>query len=229
MKSALSILFLGKADDPYTARALEYCRTNFDVVEAHLGRWGDKLPSAVKEWRGDLVVSFLSRWIVPDSVLRSAKLDAINFHPGPPEYPGIGCNNFALYDQAKEYGTTCHRMAPKVDTGDIIAVKRIPVQDNDSVRSLLDRCYEAQLSLFFDVMGQLKQGHKLTASNETWARKPYTRDEFNALCRLTPDMPKDEMLRRIRATTFGPWLPSLEINGIEFTLSPQTAKSMGLL
>ena len=112
-KNRFSLLFLGKADDPDCARALEFCQQAFAPVTYCLGKWGDPLPGKVQEWEGDYIVSYLSRWVVPDALLKRARKAAINFHPASPEYPGIGCNNFALYENASEYGVTCHHMAPK--------------------------------------------------------------------------------------------------------------------
>jgi methionyl-tRNA formyltransferase len=71
--------------------------------------------------------------------LDRAKHAAFNFHPGSPDYPGIGCLNFELYEEAREYGVTCHHMVPKVDTGGIIAVKHFAIFDSDCVASLLAR------------------------------------------------------------------------------------------
>ena len=121
-----SILFLGKAEDAGTQRALEHCHRLSANVEVHVGRWGDAFPSAARDWSGDLIISYLSRWVVPADVLGAARVAAINLHPAPPEYPGIGCINFALYDEVTQYGVTCHHMAPTVDTGPIIAVRRFP-------------------------------------------------------------------------------------------------------
>ena len=66
-------------------------------------------------------------WVVPEWLLRKAKIAAINFHPASPDYPGIGCRNFALYENAKEYGVTCHHMSATIDTGSIIEIKRFPI------------------------------------------------------------------------------------------------------
>src|SRR5512143_1330310 len=118
----LSLLFLGKADDKDCARALAFCQKSFPSVSFCLGRWGDPLPPEIRAWKGDYIISYLSRWVVPAELLSRARKAAINFHPASPEYPGIGCNNFALYEDAKEYGATCHHMASTVDTGKIIAV-----------------------------------------------------------------------------------------------------------
>jgi methionyl-tRNA formyltransferase len=215
------VLFLGKRDDEHVARALEFCRLNFADVTAYLGKWGDPLPEDGGRWEGDYIISYLSRWVVPEHLLNRAKVAAINFHPASPDYPGIGCNNFALYEEAKEYGVTCHRMASRVDTGAIIAVRRFPVFPTDDVASLLSRTYDYQLILFYEIVGLIIEGKELPASEERWTRKPFSRKEFNELSRITPDMMKDEIARRIRATTFGAWKPTVELQGHVFELKTE--------
>ncbi len=69
-KNCFSLLFLGKADDPDCARALEFCQQAFAPVTYCLGKWGDPLPGEVQEWEGDYIVSYLSRWVVPDALLK---------------------------------------------------------------------------------------------------------------------------------------------------------------
>ena len=127
---------------------------------------------------------------------------AINFHPGPPAYPGIGCTNFAVYDGVDEYGVTCHHMLAKVDTGKIISVKRFPVYKTDTVFAITQRCYALILNQFFEIMDYIIQEKPFPDCDETWTRKPYLRKELNRLCRITPDMPIEEINRRIKATNF---------------------------
>lgn len=215
-----TLLFLGKADDADCARALEFCRENFLSVTHCLGKWGDPLPENIRRWEGDYIVSYLSRWVVPEELLKRARLAAINFHPASPEYPGIGCNNFALYENAKEYGVTCHYMAGKVDTGRIIAVKRFPVYPEDDVAALLKRTYENQIALFFEIVQLMAESRPLPVSSETWTRPPFTRKQFNELFRITPDMPKDEIARRVRAVSYGPYQPYVEVEGYRFEYKP---------
>ena len=117
-----SVLFLGKKEDVYCDQASDVIRQTFYKSSIYLGEWGDEIPSNVLSWEGDYIISYLSRWIVPKSVINSAKKAAINFHPASPDYPGIGCSNFALYDESIIYGVTCHHMDSKVDTGKIIAI-----------------------------------------------------------------------------------------------------------
>ena len=126
-KSTSSILFLGKKDDDCCNRAFQFVEANFENVTAYFSVWGEQMPTEICDWNGDYILSYLCRWVIPLTVIQSAQKGAINFHPASPDYPGIGCNNYALYENASEYGATCHHMAGKVDTGKIIAVKRFPV------------------------------------------------------------------------------------------------------
>lgn len=215
-----SILFLGKADDPDCARALDFCRENFTSVNSCLGRWGDPLPADARDWSGDYIVSYLSRWVVPAELLGRAKIAAINFHPASPDYPGIGCNNFALYEGAEQYGVTCHHMAARVDSGPIIAVRRFPVYPQDDVAALLERTYANQIALFFEIADLIADGRPLPKSAETWSRPPFTRKQFEELFRITPDMPPEEIARRIRAVSYGPYQPYLELAGYHFEYKP---------
>jgi len=201
-----SVLFLGKADDRHVARAVAFCRLNFAVLDTYLGRWDDPLPDGAAAWSGDVIVSYLSRWIVPDGLLERAAL-AINFHPGPPDYPGYGCNNFAIYEGATQYGVTCHHMARRVDTGAVIEVLRFPVLPADNGGTLLARAYDFQIVLFYRVMGRIIRGDALPVSGETWTRKPFTRKQLSELGHLTPDMTEQETAKRQRALDLGALKP----------------------
>lgn len=202
----LSLLFLGKKDNPFAERAAGFVQQRFRHSLVFIGDRRDKLPDEVIQWSGDLIISFISSWILPDTLLRRASLAAINFHPGSPEYPGTGCTNFAIYNGEKEYGVTCHHMKATVDTGNIIAVRRFPIHEEDSVFGVTQHCYKLIEELFYEIMECILQDKPLPLSTETWKRKPYTRKELNELCHIRPEMTREEVERRIRATTYRwPW------------------------
>ena len=205
--SASSVLFLAKANDSHVERAAEFCRLNFTRVGVYLGKWGDPFPAGAGSSQWDCVISYLSRWIISKDLLEAARI-AINFHPGPPEYPGYGCNNFAIYEGAREYGVTCHHMAPRVDTGAIIEVRRFPVLDSDNAGTLLAKAYGHQLDLYYSMVGRIIRGEDLPASREKWTRKPFTRKQFDELGRMTPDMTEQEIARRRRALDVGALKPA---------------------
>jgi methionyl-tRNA formyltransferase len=209
------ILFLGKRGDERCQYARQWCE-RLGQVSYFDGIWGDPLPQEAKDWTGNLIVSYLARWVVPKYLLERAQ--AINFHPATPEYPGIGCNNFALYENAKEYGATCHHMAAKVDTGAIIKVRRFPVSEDETVATLLEKTYQAQAALFLDVMIEYETTGAFPQSQERWTREPFTRVQFEELRRIDAGMSEEEVKRRVRATDFPPYGPYVEVCGFKFQL-----------
>ncbi len=201
-----SILFIGKKNDACCERAVEFVRAHFEDRQFILGSRGDPFPEGYGWQNYDYIISYLSPWIIPDWLLQRATKAALNFHPGPPDYPGIGCTNFAIYDEALSFGVTCHHMAAAVDTGNIVDVRRFPIYETDTVYSLTQRSYGHMLSMFYAVMGRILCGLILPESVYQWTCKPYTRAELDELCRIEPGMPEDEIKRRIQATTF-PGMP----------------------
>jgi len=198
----LKILFIGKDNDTNSREAANFIALHFTNPTIISGKRGDDFPEEATKWKGDLIISYLSQWIIPQNVLQNAAMAALNFHPGPPEYPGIGCTNFAIYNREKIFGVTCHHMVPQVDTGKIISVKRFPVFEDDSVFSITRRCYANILALFYEILYKIMLDEPLPESTENWKRKPYLRKELNDLCRLTPEMNIEEIERRIKATHY---------------------------
>jgi methionyl-tRNA formyltransferase len=190
-------------------------------VILYRGERKDPFPVQAYGIGADIVLSYMSPWLIPDRILHETKKWSINFHPGPPEYPGIGCTNFALYEGRAEYGVTAHLMEHSVDSGQIIGVRRFRIDPMETVYSLTQRAYTELLELFKDTMGYLFAKDDLPASQEVWTRRPLRRSELEALCRVDFDMPKEEIGRRIRATTY-PGMPGayMEWMGYRFEYNP---------
>lgn len=212
----MEILFIGKKNDPNAKIASEYLKQIFPKSELAFGLRGEAFPEALLSWKGDYIFSYLSPWIMPNSLLESAKKGAINWHPGPPEYPGIGCTNFAVYNGEKEFGITCHYMLPKVDAGKIIETARFAILQNDTVYSITQKCYALILNSFYRIIEKIAAGETLPVSGEHWKRRPFTRKELDSLSEIKPDMTADEIEKRLKATTYDkPWA-FVEINGKKF-------------
>lgn len=209
-----------KPDKPMVKEVIDYLVKHLGTVTVYQAERNDPFPKKAFNGSPDILISYLSPWIIPGRILNSTKFWNINFHPGPPEYPGIGCFNFAIYDKKKIYGVTAHLMNEKVDSGRIIGVKKFPLLKSDSVYSLSMKSYEHMLSLFLKVMDFILKKKKLPHCNETWKRAPYTRKELDALCKLDPNMTKSEIERRVKATTY-PDMPGayMNISGYRFECS----------
>ncbi len=205
----LSVVIFAK-EKPFLKQSLLHIQKYTVDITVFKGERTDAFPKKAYDIYPDITLSYMSPWIIPNEILQATKKWSINFHPGPPEYPGIGCTNFALYNEEKEYGVTAHLMNEKVDTGKIIAVERFPIVADETVYSLTQKCYKHICSLFLKIVDQMILEDSLSFCGERWLRKPYTRKELDALCEIRCDMDKQEVNRRIRATYYpdmpGPYI-----------------------
>ncbi len=210
----MTILLLTKKDR-WSAHAASLTQAMLpSPVLWHQGQPSDPAPESFNLPSLKLVISFLSPWIVPASVLEKAEL-AINFHPGSCDYPGTGCYNFALYEGAEKFGAVCHHMLPRVDTGAVIAETLFPVFPHDTVETLKLRTMVTMLEMLHVQLARYASGEPFAHHHRQWTRPAFTRRQLNALCEITENMPPQEKQRRIRATTYpgypGPYL--LKENG----------------
>ncbi len=214
------VLFI-KKDKPATGEVIEYLSKRSDDFIFYAGAREDGFPEEAVISFQDILISYLSPWVIPEGTLKNTRLWNINFHPGPPEYPGIGCFNFAIYNGEKSYGVTAHLMDKSVDSGKIIAVKRFPLLPSDSVHSLSVKSYECMLSLFREVMDLVLAKGEIPDCGEKWQRKAYRREDLEDLCRIDPGMGKEEIEKRIKATTY-PDMPGayMDIVGYRFAYAP---------
>jgi methionyl-tRNA formyltransferase len=199
------IVLLAKSGNAFCDYAVAILKSYFDgdKLIVRRGLAGAPIDADLFDIRPSYILSFLSPWIVPSSILDSAEVAAVNFHPGPPDYPGTGCYNFALYEQARQYGITCHHMKPKVDTGAIIMTSMFDVAPNDTVETLKLKSMNHMLFCFERIINLIASGRELPVSGEKWTRPPFTRKQLRELCRITPENnnPRDIMLR-VRATSY---------------------------
>ncbi|NQT06207.1 MAG: hypothetical protein HQ575_01555 [Candidatus Omnitrophica bacterium] len=208
--------------EKYTVKeVIEYLKRHSEKLTIYPGGVKDPFPKQPYNESPDIIISYLSPWIIPSKILKRTKLWNINFHPGPPEYPGIGCFNFAVYNNEKTYGVTAHIMDKKVDTGKIISVKRFRLLESDSIYNLSMKSYDEMFSAFLDVMNFVLDRKELPHCTEKWKRKPYKRNDLEALCKISPRMSKKEIAKRIKASTY-PDMPGayIDLSGYRFEHDP---------
>ena len=215
-----SIFFIGKRGNYNCEQAEHYIKLHFKNYRLVMLNRGEKLSEVDENWSGDYIISYLSPAILSKKLIDNVRVAALNFHPGPPEYPGIGCTNFAVYDEVREYGVTCHHMKESVDTGRIVFVERFKVYETDDVYAITNRCYAHLQSLFYHVIDLILHGKTMPVSTEKWTRKPYTRLELNNLAKLSLNMSQEEIKKRLKALEFpgaqGAYLP---VSDLKLSLS----------
>jgi len=218
----MRLLFLRRNDCDHSDKAEQYLRLLFDsVTVVRSSKIGDRLPDDVRGGEFDALFAFRSHIIVRPDVIERSKV-CLNFHPGPPERPGIGCVNFALYEGDEQYGSTCHYIVEEIDAGAIVSVKRFPIGRNDDVGSLLARSYDYLLCQLYDVAPIVASGVKPPACDERWSRKATRKKDLDELMNVRPDAPQSEIDRVVRATRFGDFGPYMIVNGAKVPLQTQS-------
>ena len=171
----------------------------------------------------DFIFSFRSHYILKKKLLNNVNCVAINFHPGPPEYRGIGCVNYALYDNSKNYGATAHLIDEKIDHGKIINTKMFKIKKNDSVESLLQKTYNFQIKQAIQIIRSLskdpKNLQKMIKNNKEkkWSKKIKKINFLNKFYEISKNTSRIELKKKIRATVTKKFKPYVIIHGVKFT------------
>lgn len=233
---APSVLFFGRANCPSTNSARAHLeRLGFDLTYVESTGRGQKMPDIAENWTGDYIFAFRSLLIVPARILERARIAAINFHPGPPEYPGSGCVNFALYDEAEYYGVTAHIMVEKIDAGAILDVRRFKLAPADGVDSVLEHSYLTMLLQFLDVASQIRDGGadyiadaRARSAHEAWRGDALRMPDLWRLQTVSPEIGAAELKRVARATYTKLYPPKLFLHGYAFGLLNPHAGAVGI-
>lgn len=159
----------------WTRVASDFINTVFSDVETLFWDKGDPYPHHVLDWSGDWILSFRGDWIVPGELLRRARKGALNFHPSPPRYRGIGSHHYAIHRQDPEFGVTCHHINERIDAGEIIQVNHFTIAPNETASSLAERAGAYCLVQFYDIVTHhVLNGVPLPSSDEQWGETLYT-------------------------------------------------------
>ena len=99
-------------------------------------------------------------------VLKEPMLDAfprriINIHPSLlPKFPGIEAWKQALAAGEKTTGCTVHYVESGIDTGEIVAHRKVPISPGDTPATLHERIQLAEYALYPSVIAQFARGER---------------------------------------------------------------------
>lgn len=121
---------------PVKAAAIEL---GLSVIQPEKLRGSEELQQ-ILDLQPDLVITAAFGQILPKALLDAPKLGCINVHASLlPKYRGGAPIHQAIIDGEKETGVTIMYMAEKLDAGDIISQKAIPIEEDDHTGGLFDK------------------------------------------------------------------------------------------
>ena len=215
MKKNIKILFLKKKNCKYCSKISEILKKKYKKVSiSHSIKNQKKINSF------DYLICFRSQEIIKNKILKQIKIASINFHPGPPEYRGIGCANWALYKNEKYYGVTCHLMDTKIDNGDILSVRRFKIGQNYNLEKLLNKTHLKLFNQFKLIEKSIYEDNFDKFLNKKkkikWSKKLFKRTELNNLYNIKLNIKKIRLKKILRATLYGNYKPYIQIHGHKF-------------
>ena len=115
---------------------------------------------AMADWLGargvDLVVLAGFMWLLRDNFLARFPDRIVNTHAAYlPEFPGASPVADAIAAGVSETGATVHLVDSGVDSGPILAQRRVPVEPGDTVDTLWPRIKNVEHQLLAEVVGDL--------------------------------------------------------------------------
>lgn len=116
----------------------------------------------VCELKPDVGLSVRYHEILRPHHLRAFSKGVINLHGAPlPEMRGSLCDVMALIEGRSEFGASLHWMDTGIDTGDVLVVRRFPIEPDDTVYDLFTKSNQVGLEMIKDHLLQILSGEIL--------------------------------------------------------------------
>ncbi|SET08379.1 bifunctional UDP-4-amino-4-deoxy-L-arabinose formyltransferase/UDP-glucuronic acid oxidase ArnA [Thorsellia anophelis] len=126
-----------------------------------------KWESYIAELNPDYIFSFYYREKISMNILELAKIGTFNLHGSLlPHFRGCAPLNWAIIKGASETGVTIHHMTDRLDAGEIVAQQKIPIDINDTARSLLHKMNIAAELLLDRTLPKIKSRNYVTISQQ---------------------------------------------------------------
>jgi phosphoribosylglycinamide formyltransferase-1 len=121
--------------------------------------WGQELLKQISLWEPDLVILSGFMRLLPAAVVRALAPNLINTHPAYlPEFPGAHAVREAIEAGVRETGASVIVVDEGVDTGPILAQRRVPVLPGDTEATLHDRIKTVERELLESVVVDIAAG-----------------------------------------------------------------------
>jgi methionyl-tRNA formyltransferase len=203
-------------------------RLGLPVLQPERAR-DEKFIAGLRALQPDLIVAVAYGQILPPAILNLPRHGCLNVHASLlPKYRGAAPIQCAIANGDTETGVTIMKMDVGLDTGDIIATRRIPIQPEDNSATLHDRLAQLGAKLLVQtipdyVAGQIQPRPQPVAgaSHAAKIKKEDGRIDWNRPAKI--------IWNRLRAFTPWPGAFTFLPKAMEGTASsvPSFAKSQG--
>ena len=163
----------------------------------------EEVQSELKQLRPDLFVVTAYSQKIPDDVIHIAPYGCINIHPSLlPKYRGAAPLIGAILNGEEVTGVTIMRIAAELDAGNILAQEELPIEPDDTLRTLEPKAAALGAKMLLNVIGQIEKG-TLSEREQDPAAATYMKTISKEAGKIDFSEPAKRIQCQIRA--FDPW------------------------
>ena len=177
----------------------------------------DAVYEELKALQPDVIAVVAYGKILPQRVLDIPRFGCVNIHASVlPELRGSGPVQWAILNGMDETGVTAMYMAAEMDAGDIIEIRKTPIEPYENAQSLLDRLALIGGELLCDTLCAMEKG-EVTRTKQDESRVSFAPMLTKALCPIDWSRSKREIIDHVRG--LDPWpVATAEIQGKRFKI-----------
>jgi methionyl-tRNA formyltransferase len=154
----------------------------------------------IKNLKPDLLISASYGKIIPDTVIQTARLGAINVHPSLlPNYRGAEPIFWQLARGEKKSGVTIFQLSKDLDQGNIILQEEFSISENDNYATLESLCIRAGMKLLNSLFEMYNQNQPIPENKQNGEAGFYARKIVESDERINWKNNADQILNQIRA------------------------------
>lgn len=163
----------------------------------------DAVVEELRELKPDVIAVVAYGKILPQRVLDIPALGCINIHASIlPELRGSGPVQWAILNGLDETGVTAMYMAAEMDAGDIIEIRKTPIEPYENAQSLLDRLAKIGAELLCDTLARVENG-TVTRTKQDESRVTFAPMLTKALCPIDWSRTRRQIIDHVRG--LDPW------------------------
>lgn len=138
----------------------------------------NKIVQTVRDLQPDIIFSINNFQLIKDDIIGIPHLGVINFHNGPlPKYAGLNVCSWAIINGEREHGVTWHYVDKGVDSGNIIAQKKFPIEEHENALQLIMKCIREGIGLFSNILSEVTE-QRVGIPQDTSQRTVYKKSDI---------------------------------------------------
>ncbi len=177
----------------------------------------DAVVEELKAIAPDLIVVVAYGKILPQRVLDIPPMGCVNMHASIlPELRGAGPVQWSILNHCPETGVTAMYMSAGMDEGDMIEVRKTPIDPMETGAELMDRLAEIAAELSCDTIDAIANGTAVRTPQDS-SKATYAPMLDKSLCPINWDQPLQYVIDQIRGLI--PWpVATTSIQGKNFKI-----------